>query len=147
MKHIETKDKGDNGVIKIISYLAEHNIKVALPMSEHLPFDIIAINQDCKLSRISIKYRKIHAKGHIEVPLRTISSNSKGYKIKHTCLDEIDAFAIYCPDNDECYFIRSEILRGMTSGLSLRISPDVKRKGNKTIRWAKDYQNEQVIFQ
>ena len=42
MTNCKTKDKGDIGLTQIIANLAQHNIKVALPISDHLPFDIIA---------------------------------------------------------------------------------------------------------
>ena len=38
-----TKDKGDLGVACVITDLMKAGIQVSLPLSEHLPFDLIAI--------------------------------------------------------------------------------------------------------
>ena len=56
MRH-HTKDKGDIGLGFVIADLFSHGIQVALPISEHLPFDLIAISEHRKLARVSVKYR------------------------------------------------------------------------------------------
>jgi hypothetical protein len=133
-----TKFKGDVGVAAIISCLTKQGIHIALPISEHLPFDIIAINKD-KLSRLSIKYITKRPDGTLYIPLRTISSNSNGYKIKFIDMDSIDGFGVYCPDNDICYFInKSEILNQKTAFV-IRIDPPINPSSKSTIHWASNY--------
>lgn len=105
MNRTDSKDKGDLGVAMVIANLCSQHIKIALPMSEHLPFDLIAINEQGNLSRVSVKYVKLNNRKRIEVPLRTISSNSKGYNTKHLNHDDVDGFAVFCPDTKVCYFI------------------------------------------
>lgn len=132
MRYIETKEKGDIGVSLVIADLAIKGVKVALPMSEHLPFDIICINSSCKLARISVKFTSINKRGGIEVPLRTISSNSKGYNFKYLNHDDIDAFAVFCPQTNKCYYV-----------------PKTRYAGNKTtfiIRPEEDLSNPDVLF-
>lgn len=146
MRKIDTKDKGDLGIAMVIAALAKKNIKVALPMCEHLPFDLIGISEQGKLSRISIKYRTA-VDGLIEVPIRTISSNSQGYKVKYADLNDIDGFAVYCPTTDQVYFINSERLKGFTSGMILRIQEEDKfKKRRHLINWANDFLNPDVLF-
>ena len=140
----ETKDKGDVGVAKVIADLTEKDIKVALPISEHLPFDLIAIREDGKLSKISVKYRKINNYGCVAVPLRTISSNAKGYKIKCADLSYVDAFAIYCPETKEIYYVGSKSLEGHKAEFSMRI--DARSGDGPDIRYAKDYTNVDNIW-
>lgn len=41
MKH-HTKDKGDKGTGNVIADLLSKGIQICLPLSEHLPFDLIA---------------------------------------------------------------------------------------------------------
>lgn len=112
-----------------------------MPLSEHLPFDLIAINNNAKLSRVSVKYRAIDKNGIIEVPLRTISSNSDGYKVKLADLNEIDAFAVYCPNNNKCYYISSEKLRSYKATMTLSLD-----KSNSQSNFASDYENPLIIF-
>ena len=51
-----TKNKGDIGVAQIIADLMKNGIQVCLPISEHLPFDLIAISPDGHfLKRVQVK--------------------------------------------------------------------------------------------
>ena len=52
-----TKNKGDRGVGFVIASLMAQDIHVALPISEHLPFDMIAIKEN-SLSRLSVKHAR-----------------------------------------------------------------------------------------
>src|SRR5216683_5100347 len=40
-----TKDKGDEGLGQVIADLMTNGVQVAVPLSEHLPFDLIAIGE------------------------------------------------------------------------------------------------------
>lgn len=64
-----TKDKGDCGLAHVIADLFDAGIQVALPISEHLPFDCIAIHNG-SLSRVSVKYRT-EENGAVRVRLRS----------------------------------------------------------------------------
>lgn len=147
MNKAETKEKGDIGLTQVIAHLRLQGIHTALPLSEHLPFDLIAIDSNARLARVSIKYRKA-TESVIEVPLRTISSNAKGYKIKSANLSEIDAFAIYCPDTGKCYYVRSELLEGYTAGMSLSIAKpeDMRCKDKTRFNWASDFEKAEAVF-
>lgn len=146
MEKIETKDKGDIGLAQVIAHLTKNGVKVALPLSEHLPFDLIAISEEGKLSKVSVKY-KGKSEGCVKVPLRTVSTNSKGYNIKRVNFDDIDAFAIYCPDTDVCYFVNKKELFKCVNAFSLRI--DAVKDGIKNknmVHWAKDFLSYSSIF-
>jgi hypothetical protein len=55
MRH-KTKDKGDLGVAKTIPDLLNHQIRCCVPLSEHLPFDLIAVMPDfATLRRVQVK--------------------------------------------------------------------------------------------
>jgi PD-(D/E)XK endonuclease len=58
MRH-HTKDKGDLGLGFIIGDLLRAGIQVALPLSEHLPFDAIAVDEQGGLRRLQVKYRAV----------------------------------------------------------------------------------------
>lgn len=149
MTKIITKDKGDTGLLQIMANLDKNGIKIALPVSEHLPFDLIAINIEGKLSRVSVKYRTINKFGNICLSLRTISSNSQGYKIKYVNMDDVDAFALFCPENNNCYYVNKSKLINTKSELALRIKEVSENTPNGNlarINWAKDYLNPNVIF-
>ncbi|MCI0348076.1 MAG: group I intron-associated PD-(D/E)XK endonuclease, partial [Acidobacteriales bacterium] len=72
-----TKDKGDLAVAKVIAHLLEHNIRVCRPLSEHLPFDFIAVMPDmCTLRRVQVKYREARD-GAVHVVFRSNYYDSK----------------------------------------------------------------------
>src|SRR5207248_5022232 len=52
-----TKDKGDEGLGQVIADLMTTGIQVAIPLSEHLPFDLIAIGEDGAMRRVQVRYR------------------------------------------------------------------------------------------
>lgn len=58
-----TKSKGDSGLGFVIADLLSRGVQVALPISEHLPFDCIAISIGGCLCRLSVKYRKVNKRG------------------------------------------------------------------------------------
>lgn len=71
MRH-KTKDKGDLAVAKTLAHLLEHDIRCCLPLSEHLPFDLIAVMPDMRtLRRVQVKYRTAEARGVIVLPFRS----------------------------------------------------------------------------
>jgi len=80
MKH-HTKDKGDKGTGNVIADLLSKGIQVCLPLSEHLPFDLIAVKQDGSLLKVSVKYRTL-AKGCVYVAFSSSNSDSHGVHTK-----------------------------------------------------------------
>ena len=144
MTKVITKEKGDTGLIQIIADLNRQNIKVALPISEHLPFDLIAINSEGKLSKVSVKYKSLNKSGAIAVPLRSISTNMRGWKAKTINFNDIDGIAIYCPDNGQSYYISSKNLIKYKSSFFLRVK---ECNHKKCVNLAKNYTNYNVLFE
>jgi hypothetical protein len=140
----KTQNKGDIGVTQVIANLVKHGYHVFIPISEHLPFDIIIINDKGVMKRIQVKYRK-KSEGKVIIKLANTYSNSQGcYLIAHR-LDLIDAYAIFCPDNEEIYYIKPSEIKAKVE-LRLRIdSPTIKQNNNKFL-WAKNYTNISRIF-
>jgi hypothetical protein len=100
-----TKDKGDVGVALVIADLVKNGFKVALPLSDHLPFDLIAINTAGKLFRLSVKHRHVNARGCVEVSTRSVYSNSKGHHSGYIDKNWLDGIALYCPDTAKIYYV------------------------------------------
>lgn len=142
MRH-HTKDKGDTGLGFVMADLLKNGIQVALPISEHLPFDCIAISENNELLKISVKYRK-KKKGSVEVRLRSYWADKKGNHTNEHQHGDYDVIAIYCPDVEECYYIKwNEIEK--SASLTLRI--EEPKNGQKNgIRMASDYKDVKRIF-
>lgn len=144
MRH-HTKDKGDKGLGFVIADLLSAGIQIALPISEHLPFDCIAISEDNNLCRLSVKYRTIDKTGAIEICLRSSWADRHGSHYKKHVKSDYDAIAVYCPSSNECYYIRIDEING--ESFMLRITEPKKHGNQKRVRWAKDYKQQDRLFQ
>jgi hypothetical protein len=141
MRH-HTKDKGDSGVGFVVADLLSKNIQVALPISEHLPFDCIAISEENRLIRLSVKYRAKDAHGGLCVALKSNWNDRHGTHIKRQNKAAFDATAVYCPDTGKCYYIRND-----EAGDAFVLRMEVPKNGqHKGVRLAADYQDPRKMF-
>lgn len=145
MARHKTKDKGDFAVAKTIADFAKQGIKVCLPLSEHLPFDLIAVMPDMTtLRRIQVKYRKGNGTGALDLRFRSNYYDSQKIYSKPVDLNAIDTYAIYSSNIDQVvYFNVSEIPEGR-GGISLRFTP-TKNNQSAGVRMVEDYVNPQRI--
>lgn len=97
MKH-HTKEKGDIAVTKIIADLTEKGYDILLPISEHLPFDLIAY-KDYISHRIQCKY----ASDGI-ADCRTSWSDKNGTHSKDYDINDFDYFGLYLPVVQICVY-------------------------------------------
>lgn len=144
MRH-KTKDKGDLGVAKTIPHLLEHGIRCCVPLSEHLPFDLIAVMPDfTTLRRVQVKYRKIARRGCIELNFRSNYYDSSGIYSKPVNLNEIDCYAIFSPETSEIYYLNIDEIPQDMVAVTLRIEP-TKNGQEKRVWWAKDFADPRRI--
>jgi hypothetical protein len=133
MKH-HTKDKGDKGTGNVIADLLSKGIQVCLPLSEHLPFDLVAVKQDGTLMRVSVKYRTLK-NGTVSVAFSSYYSDSQGFHTKAVDKSLIDLLAIYCPESNQVYYV---IPSQFDKTVTLRVE-NSKNNQTKGINLAKDY--------
>lgn len=141
MRH-HTKDKGDQGLGFVIADLMRSGVQVALPISEHLPFDCIGISREGGLTKIPVKYREAR-NGRIEVRLRSSWADGRGSHTKLHNPEAYDATAIYCPQSDCCYYVLNREVEGST--LVLRTDPP-KNNQIKKVRLARDFRDPNRLF-
>lgn len=145
MRH-HTKDKGDLAVGKVIADLLAQRFQVCLPISEHLPFDLVAVSQvPVGLSRVQVRYVATKG-GCLKVSVRSSHSDRHGVHHRRVQLEEIDAFAVYCPQADKVYYVRrDEISEGLKCDFALRVVP--ARNGQvRKIRSAEDFVGAARLF-
>lgn len=142
MEH-HTKDKGDKGLGFVIADLLKNGIQPAILLSEHLPFDCVAINVDMKVCLLSVKYRTAKD-GRIEVHLKSSWTDKHGTHIKRPDLTAFDAVAVYCPDTGKVYYLRISDFDGQISFV-LRIGL-TKNNQKNGVRLASDFENPARIF-
>lgn len=129
-----TKNKGDLGTAKVLTDLLTKNIQICLPLSEHMPFDLIGVKETGEVLKISVKYREVK-KGAVYVSFTSSYADKNGSHFKAINKDLIDYLAIYCPDTDEVYYVNP---KKFDKNVTLRIK---QSKNNQTagINFAKDY--------
>lgn len=145
MRH-HTKDKGDLAVGEVIADLFRAGIQVCLPVSEHLPFDLVAVSPSMtRLCRLQVRYAAAR-QGAVHVLLRRTHADRHGVHTRRVRLDEIDAFAIFCPQTNTIYYVRhDEIPPGLRSDLALRLTPSKNGQRKKT-RPASDFSGAARLF-
>ncbi|MEM9954742.1 MAG: group I intron-associated PD-(D/E)XK endonuclease [Chloroflexota bacterium] len=140
-----TKDKGDLALIKVIADLRQHGILCCLPLSEHLPFDLVAVMPDMKtLIRVQVKYRSAVKSGFVKVEFRSNYYDSQKIYSKPVDFTEIDAYAIYIPDVDEVCYFRVDALHKDASTLTLRFEPP-KNNQRKGVNLVEDFADPRLI--
>ncbi len=127
MKAHHTKNKGDLGVLKIKTDLCERGFLVLSPESEHAPFDLV-IYKEGVFKRVQAKYRNLKKSGVLEIPFRNSYSTAKGVKTAAVNKDEIDVYAVYCPDTNECYYFKPQ---SFNKSLTLRVKTPLNHQQNR----------------
>lgn len=156
MNSHHTKLKGDLGLHLVMIELVRRGIGVSLPVSEHLPYDLI-IDIDGKLYKVQVKARSKESKnkrheGKIEVPLGGSFGERGGSRRYRYESNAFDILAINCIENEEIYWLGSDDLDEYFAKkvdipiITLRIDPP-KKKSNKPIRMAQDYTFERMLEQ
>ena len=129
-----TCDKGDIAVAKTIADLTSKGIKIAIPLSAHLPFDLIAFDENYKSCRIQVKYCSNDKR--LILSTQTVSVSSK-IKVKPINFDHIDAYAVYSSITDKVYYVNIKKLRHNKRSLKLRIDETCKK--DVRIKHASDF--------
>lgn len=138
-----TKVKGDSGLGFVVADLLSNGLQVALPISEHLPFDCIVINQNGDMVRLSVKYRSVDRYGNINVALKSSWSNAKGCQSKQYDKQAFDATAIYCPETRVCYYVRNVDIDNQST-FTLRINKP--KQAQAGIRLAENFIGASRLF-
>lgn len=99
-----TKEKGDLGVAKAHADLAGKGFTVLFPVTEHAPFDLVAYAGG-EFHRLQVKYRSARG-GSVKVQFRSMWADRHGTHTTPMDKDAIDIVCIYCPDTDQCYYVR-----------------------------------------
>ena len=113
-----TKDKGDLGVAKVHADLVSKGFTVLFPVTEHPPFDLVAY-ADGEFFRLQVKYRSARS-GALKVQFRSMWADRHGTHTTPMDKDAVDFVCIYCPETDECYYVRPG---AHGTSVTLRISP------------------------
>ena len=129
-----TKVKADLGGAKCIADLAGKGYVPCIPLSEHQPYDLVAISDDGTAVKLQVKYAALKH-GAVEVKFRTSWADKHGSHTKHYKKNDFDFYAIYCPDKDTVLYISNKSV----SPKIIRFE-ETRNNQERYVKWAKDYQ-------
>jgi len=129
-----TKAKADIGLTKVIADLTMKGYVPCIPLSDHQPYDVVAIIHTGKALKLQVKYATLKSNGTVEVRFRTSWADRHGTHIRHYAPGDFDYYAIYCPEKDIVLYVPNSL-----------DCPKVIRFGKTAnnqscfVKWANDY--------
>ena len=129
-----TKFKADIGVAKCIADLASKGHVPCIPLSEHQPYDIVAVLGNGPAIKLQVKYAALK-NGVVEIKFRTSWADKHGSHTKRYNKDDFDFYAIYCPEKDKVLYVSNSL----NSPKIIRFEKTLNNQG-KSVKWADDYQ-------
>jgi hypothetical protein len=133
-----TNEKGNIGLAKVIADVTENGIQPFLPLTDTTLIDLIISNHDLVTKKLQVKYISINSDGSLLLQLETVVNGKRILKD----FSKIDAFAVYCPDNKNIYYIPTSEIQGKS--FTIKVNED--KRGYKSLRSASDYLNVKKIF-
>ena len=138
LPELTTNRKGAIAEAAITKAAVAVGIDVYRPALEGGRFDLIFDMGD-RLLRVQCKSSPLHGDTVVVRCYSARRARSGLVRRKYTA-DEVDAFAVYCPELDRCYFIPFEVI-GPNSEIRLRVSP-ARNNQRLRIRRAEDFDFE-----
>ncbi|MBJ7522337.1 MAG: hypothetical protein JHC84_21720, partial [Solirubrobacteraceae bacterium] len=132
---LTTSDKGGIAELKIAAAAASLGIVVARPMVEGRRYDLI-FDTGPELLRVQCKAGKRDG-DIVRARLSTSRHTPRGYVTSTYTPDEIEGFAIYCPELDECYYVPIRDVLGRAH-LHLRLHP-ARNNQTQGVKMAAEY--------
>lgn len=130
-----TKAKGILSELAAMERFYAAGFALMIPFGDAAPYDIVLDDLHDHLYRIQVKTGRLRR----GVVLWNCCSHHWHRNARPTYYNgRIEAFAIYCPDNDELYVVPINAPPVTLSYGSLRISP-ARNNNSKLVHWAKDY--------
>jgi len=138
-----TKDKGDEGLGQVIADLMTNGVQVAVPLSEHLPFDLIAIGEHGIMRRVQVRYRASADAAQLRCGLGGSWADRRGSHHRAFDASAIDVLAIYCPSPKTFVYLRADELP--PNYVSVRLAK-AKNGQVKRTRDASEYRDPWRMF-
>ncbi|HUQ16734.1 MAG TPA: group I intron-associated PD-(D/E)XK endonuclease [Candidatus Saccharimonadales bacterium] len=119
MRLKDTTTIGDVTEMEVATALIRRGRKVLRPISAGARYDLVIDNEDGTFVRVQCKTGRLR-EGRVEFRLYSVSghrSTAVGYQ------GQIDAYGVYCPQNDANYLVPVTAISACGSLASLRVEP------------------------
>jgi hypothetical protein len=127
-------DVGQRTEAIVLAELVKRGYRVLTPFGTNHRYDFVLDLGD-RFVRIQCKTGRLR-RGVVEFQARSIQSNTRGSH-ERSYLEDIDLFAVYCPDTERVYAVPIEDSTSTVG--SLRLDPTVNGQARR-VRWAADYE-------
>lgn len=131
MNSVET---GRVAEMKVATEIVSMGYTVLEPVCNSERYDLM-IDSEGSIYRIQVKNLREVPEGVGEYKATLYNMNSRSNEKKYYTSEDIDAFAFYSPDLDECYWV--DINDAPKKSITLRT--ESKQPQNPNIRWVEDY--------
>lgn len=129
---MDTNSKGTVGLAAVMFDLTKRGYSLFLPMADTTSVDLIACNVEMQPRRLQVKYRSLQ-KGAIHIPVYSVV----GGKMIPINTQQIDVWAIYCPDNQQVYYMPTSYLSSKKNSITLRV--ELSRKAQHNAHLAENF--------
>ena len=129
-----TKYKADVAVTRVIADLTRKEFVPCVPLSEHQPHDIVAIDKEGTAFKFQVKFASLKSNGTVDVKFRTSWVDNKGVHTRKYGEKEFDYYAIYCLQKDLLLYIPNKI----NCPKAIRFGKPANNQ-EKFANWASDY--------
>ncbi len=133
-----TNDKGNIGLAKAIADLTVKGYQIFLPLTDTTIIDLIISDKSLITKKLQVKYIKLNKNGSITIPLESVVN---GKRILND-FNNVDGFAVYCPDTDIVYYIPTNKIS--SKSFTLKVTTD--KRGYNSLRLASDYIDVGVFY-
>lgn len=130
---MNSKAKGEISEAVIVAELLKQEYSVSIPFGNNQRYDLL-VDDGEKIERAQCKTGRIR-NGCV---LFSTSSTNGFTGAKTHYQDQIEAFFVYCPDNEKIYKVPIE--KTPKTSMQLRIEKAGPKAPVTTINWAKDYE-------
>jgi hypothetical protein len=130
---MDTSRKDDIAETQAVAELVRREYSVSTPVSDHCPYDLV-LDDDSELLKVQVKHATF-SEGKIECHFKRSNPNARRTNDSYYTSDEIDAYVLYCSENDELYWI--DIEDAPKSRIVLRTETEIDHPNT---RWAHDYE-------
>ena len=104
-----TKTKADIGLAKVIADLTVKGYVVCIPLSEHQPYDLVAVSSKGSTVKLQVKYASLARNGIITVGFRRSWADRNGSHVRHYAEHEFDYYAVYCPQKEIVLYVPNRL--------------------------------------
>lgn len=137
---MDTNQKGDIGLAKVIADATGKGYLCFVPLSPHTAIDLILVSKEGGNRRIQVKYSSMVG-GAINVRMQTTTCDGKRTYQNTTDKSLIDLFAVYCPELDKVLYLDTSKIDP-----SYKIFSIQTEKGNIRSHRVEDYLDLDIIF-